>query len=81
MVTAGRAPVNELNWTKALFGMDAVGMDAQGNLLGVYINMLPLIDRDGLRVTIDQIATGIGNVAAHEAGHALGWCSTVLRPT
>jgi hypothetical protein len=71
-VTAGRAPINELDWISALFGMDATGMDAQGNPFGVYINMLPLIDRNGLRVSIAQIATGIGNVAAHEAGHATG---------
>lgn len=52
--------------------MDATGTDAEGKILGVYINRLPLINRDGMRVTIDQMATGIGNVAAHEAGHALG---------
>jgi hypothetical protein len=63
----GQAPINELNWVDALFGMDAIGPNN-----GVFINRLPLITDKGMRVTIDQIATGIGNVAAHEAGHAMG---------
>ena len=66
-MTAGTAPLNDLNWFNALFGIDAIGPTN-----GVFINRLPLINGQGLRVPFDQMSIGIGNTAVHEAGHSLG---------
>ncbi|MEM4413170.1 MAG: hypothetical protein QXD59_02725 [Candidatus Caldarchaeum sp.] len=78
-VVYGQAPVNELNWLAGVagtFGLDALKVNNDG----VFLNRLPLLRPQtsppqpliSRRVTIDQIAVAIGNVAAHEAGHALG---------
>ncbi|MDD5542142.1 MAG: NBR1-Ig-like domain-containing protein [Acidobacteriia bacterium] len=66
-VIGGDAVVNDLDFLPAFFGGDALSPGA-----GVFINSLPLIDLQGMRVSNDLIANGIANLAAHEIGHALG---------
>jgi hypothetical protein len=78
-VIYGEAPVNELNWLTPLpgsFGLDAL----RANSHGVFLNRLPFLKPQtspptpllGRRASIQQIGDAVGNVAAHESGHALG---------
>ncbi|MDW8241498.1 MAG: hypothetical protein RMM98_18000, partial [Acidobacteriota bacterium] len=78
-VVYGQAPTHELNWLGTVpgtFGLDALKV----NNHGVFLNRLPLLTPQtslllpllARRVSVDQIAVAVGNVAAHEAGHALG---------
>lgn len=73
--TVGRSGINELNWVNALFGLDTEGFTPTltPKPTGVFINRLPLINPNtNLRVSVTEIGNAIGNIAAHEAAHAMG---------
>ena len=78
MWTLGQASFNDLNWANVLFGSDTEGFpppttaNPNPTPSGVFINRLPLIMDNGLRVLVDEIGVAIGNIVAHEAAHALG---------